>query len=747
MLISLIALPGWPLRSAMLANPVIALLFFCFTGALAGFATGGLTSHAGSDAQTSVRRGARAALSASLWAGIWIMVMVGTLPGWQATLKALLLPVGSVVPGTLVGSFAAALGAFQFRRRTVIDCEQHQDSIAEVPLLFRYCAWIGLVPAYAAAAISTLLPGRTTTSLIRSATQSVSQPQPSNGKDFNYEHSEALLTAHPYRWNVTATRELGAFVGRTLVLDHDQRRLAGSLSSNGAIVQITGLNKSETLRFPPLPFDVGHLAFNSKGDELLAVSNRQPRSLAILKCDGLKTILLPQPSKNQIPDDPIAWVEKNAVCFYGSQFKQQLLNLESLEITALDQPQREFDSLRYRTSPGMVTNDRWTFRIRTQMPTASMLPEVEGTPGWPVVLRERLGLNDAMSYSMRIFPEIESAEGDRWMGVQEGSILLRIRGTQVTGYYFGLRPTPPLRWKLQMPHGPEKLPNAESMANLLKGCEFRLFVYAPLTNPLTNKTVGPDRQQLKATLIISEWKDTEAECWLAIDYLPILAGNVVADLHVHSEERALLPLGSPQRWWAVLPDPTSSAQDQTQLPSRQSVTERQMEGEKLEAQRLALTKAKPNPPAAEVEVKQPDPVPTEAATETKDEVKEPLLQELTAYLENHHALATAGRIDELAQNYAEQVDHFNNGTVDRMFIFRDEFDYHQKYRDIRERVRGPVAVRQLSNNRIRVEYTMVNGWTKIADGTRGGGAHSVILDLVKQGDSWKIVRHRASKQP
>lgn len=743
---SLLAFAGWPLRSVMLAYPVVALIAFCMIGALAGYGAGGLASHVRLDPRISVRRGTRAALSATLWSGVWVLIMIGTLPGWEATLKALLLPVSSFLPGTLAGSVGSALGAFQFHPRTDAGAESQENEPTEVPMALRIGTWIGLFPAYAAAALCTLVPGRTTTSLIRAAAPAASKPRATAEKEFAYAAASELLTAHPYRWHVTTTRELGGYSGRTLVLDHDQRRLAGALSSNDAVVQITGLNQPDTLSFPPLPFVVARLAFNPAGDQLVAVSSRPPRTLAILKCEGLQTILLPQPSNYQIPDEPIAWVQSNAICFFGSQFKQQLLNLESLEISPLERPQRDFDSVRYSTSPGMVTSDRWTFRIRTQMPTASMLPEVEGTPGWPVVLRERLALMDTKSYAMRVFPEIDSAEEDRWMGVQEGSILLRIRGTQLTAHYFGFRQYPPTRWSLQMPHGPEKLPNPESISNSLKGCELRLFVYAPLTNPLTNKTVGPDRRQLKATLILSEWKDNQAECWMAINYLPILAGDVVADLHVHEEERTLLPLGSPQRWWSVLPEPTSNARDQDELPTRESVSERQAEGQTLESARLAAATAKPTPPLKEGEPKEPESTKSAEVPAAANESDQVLLKQLIAFLENHHALATQGKTDELTQNYAEKVDHFNNGIVDRKFIFRDQSDYHQKYSNIRERFQDLVKVTQMADGRVRVEYAMVNEWTKNADGTRGGGTHSVTLDLIKQGHAWKIVRHRASKK-
>jgi len=123
-----------------------------------------------------------------------------------------------------------------------------------------------------------------------------------------------------------------------------------------------------------------------------------------------------------------------------------------------------------------------------------------------------------------------------------------------------------------------------------------------------------------------------------------------------------------------------------------------------------------------------------------------LKKSVTTFVFAHHAAASKGKLNKVVNNYAERVDHFRNGIVSREFIYKDETDYHRKYKFVWETVRGRVAIRNIREGLVEVSYVMGNEWQRLSDNLSGSNLFRVTLNLENQPEGWKIVKHRADKQ-
>ena len=115
---------------------------------------------------------------------------------------------------------------------------------------------------------------------------------------------------------------------------------------------------------------------------------------------------------------------------------------------------------------------------------------------------------------------------------------------------------------------------------------------------------------------------------------------------------------------------------------------------------------------------------------------------LSEFLAQHHAKSSRGDVDGLVADYANRVDHFTNGYVDRDFIRKDELDYHSP------------GTRVTETMTTRPEFNLLNGTTYAAtysiafhrvrpDGrwTKGNSDIEMDIDLTPNGP--RIVRHHA----
>jgi hypothetical protein len=226
-------------------------------------------------------------------------------------------------------------------------------------------------------------------------------------------------------------------------------------------------------------------------------------------------------------------------------------------------------------------------------------------------------------------------------------------------------------------------------------------------------------------LRVLHWEGTDAEVWIESGSLSYSPGDVFADLYVRGDPPRLVSTEQEHPWWLVAPEPVTGASDPHQLPLRKDMAKEPTGEEKAKFAQAMKEQASP---------------PVEAAA--NDDLK----KAVTTFIFSHHAAASAGRLNDVVNDYADRVDHFKNGMVSRDFILRDEKEYHQKYRYVRESVQGALTIKRLGIGQVEVSYIMANEWQRLADNVTGGGVFRIVLTLEDQLTGWKIIRHRADKQ-
>lgn len=721
-------LATWTLLPLFLHTPAWGLFALMMVGVMTGFTIGALAGRQGERSDLAGRRGAKAAAWAVLVASACLVLMARALPAASAPLRALFICGASVLPAMFAGSIAAVIGMMVFRRNAGMDANPvSDDQPAEHASWIRWTgrSFIVLLLMTAAAAPFFPTPHRV-----------LAVDSPKKHPKFHYTMPEALKAASPVLWVLQTSRPLGQFdESIRICLSKDERFIAGV---SGQEIVIQELHHGNEHRIQNLPFRPLTIAFSPNAERLFLVSD-QPSRIAVVDISTGR-FLLPQPKNRTVPDGAVWWRKDKEVWFASEGLQVLSLNLDTLLIEPLDISQIGIEAFKAAVRPSLPKNERWRFLFKNMIASAE-LPETMGTPDWNLKAADYLALKDSSRAVTRIFPAIPIHEGDEAFGISDGSTILLSQRGALTAYYFTDRQPPPLRFKLIMPHGVEEMTGKAKAARALARGDLGLVMYRPMVNPLNGTTVGPERgQQPKALLRFARWEGNEAEVWVTADFEPYAPGDVLADIHASVSSRDLLSCKGIHRWWIPCPEPMTDASEMSKLPQWTD----------LEKQRRDAVIAEQKPIKAAPDAKEKDlvrvpPEPEEHETGPTQTGIGKFDDEVTSFVLAHHAKVTEGKVAELVNDYADWVDHFNNGVVSRGFILKDETDYHKKYGFIHERVLlNSVVVQPGSSPPLQVSYTMENDWQK-RDGTRGSGVFSVDLVVDKLDGQWRITKHQAEK--
>ena len=727
-------------------TPLRVLGAMALVGSLAGFAGASLSSRTRLAPYHCVRLGARAGVAATLVASAALVLKAWSFPGSGLAWRGWILAAASLFPSMLAGTVAGGIGYFCFRRRDATTEEAVDEEPYALPRWFPLTVrgLVCLLWLVALAAPFFPLPYPTRTASAPAIADSVRVVREAPRPHF-YQTPEGLKSVPAAAWRVSAVRHLGRLdAEQGFAMSKDQRLIVGEDGASDGSMVMFSLDSDAVTRTPSLPFSVARAAFNETADRLFLVSAESPPRLAVVELASHRVILLPQPKKNAVPTGPVYWLRERAVIFAWESQAALTLDLDTLELDAAHLPPEERERLSRETSPGFGSSERWKF-APGGMPLSTELPEVEGNGKWNLLQQQHLTLADSPAAYARLFPEIDAAPGDTWRSVADGTKMLRFRGGFLDVFHFDTRPIPPLRWKIKMPCGPDKMAGLDRVPRALKTGDLALYLYSPLINPLNSKTVGPDRTKPKAILTVASWEGTEAEVCVSEDAFPYQPGDVLADPFVTAPTTELIGFDQPHRWWTVCPEPPTDAADPAMLPSRDEISKRRdVELAKRRQEEEILRKKVEAQAAASARSNAVDVTPP-VASDQRPRVTQAFANAIGTFIVQHHLKASEGRIREMVQDYAEQVDHFSNGVVSRAFILEDELKYHQKFNYIHEEVVGEVKVSDLGGGLIQAQYVMRNHLVK-ADGSQSDGEFEVTLSMAQQPDGgWRIVKHRTAK--
>lgn len=744
LLSGLLMLSAWKFVPAFLGTPAWALLALVLIAMLAGWVVGARAGLDRAKPHPAVRRGTRAAFYAVLMAGALFVLMARTIPGAAAPWGALVIAGASSVAATFAGSIAATIAMLIYQRRTEMsDCtalvlasEAGAGQVSDLATIPEWLRWVllGVMGCVLSAGlVAPLFP----TPLPPPPPRPQPPPpeKPYTPPPFTYTTPEALKTAPPIAWKVLTRRDLGALNTSAGVELSANQKVVVALEGDSTVVA-QHLEKEETARVGKTPSPIKRIALSPDARRVFVVMANDPLRIGVADLATQRFIPLPQPKKHAVPEGQIVWWKEKQVLFLTSEIDRWGLDLDLLELDRVSLSEDENKAIAAKLNPPLPTTERWQFFREALELTTAELPEAEGTPNWPWRGQEVCRLADKVHRQSRLFSEIDTSRSDFLLGVADGSKLLRFRNDALQVFYFDTRPIPPLRWKLTMPHGPEKMKEKDTATSALAMGDLSLVLYAPLVNPLTQQTIGPDRERPKSILRFNKWEGTEAEVFIATDNRPYSPGDVLADVHVivGGKEPRLLSLDTPHRWWMLAPEALPDASDIAKMPT---VAENEKRRAEIEAA-AKLAEVARNKEFNKDAV-------AALAKVTTGEVPEATKLAIATFIREHHAKANPHDLEDFVKDYADRVDHFTNGMVDHAFILKDERKFHEAFNTYFEAVVDEdLKLKPLPGGAVEATYTMVNRFRRESDMKQGGGPFAVTLTLQQIGGSWKIVKQRSA---
>jgi len=260
------------------------------------------------------------------------------------------------------------------------------------------------------------------------------------------------------------------------------------------------------------------LAWSPDGKRL---AYKTDKDLHIVEWATKNDIVVPLSEYFGSSDAPLAWVDPDKlVCVDSSRGYYFTLNLDTLkvkesEIKGSDEERRQLLDQLLGLSHGHPYSKIFQDQI-----------DIQGSQNGPFLFvgekdgtHQHVILNSYFAqYPFYVTPDLHH--------------LLVYKDDTLTHHLLGLRQSPEMTFQIDLNNN--ELLKSERKTDFQRYLDqkvpFRGNVYAPLTNPLNGKLVGPDLKQLKGIVRVSKWTDTYAIVTNDVELLPMNAGDIVTDI-------------------------------------------------------------------------------------------------------------------------------------------------------------------------------------------------------------------------
>jgi hypothetical protein len=574
-------------------------------------------------------------------------------------------------------------------------------------------------------------------------------PTPAPTPKWHYEKPPGFDNAEADRIIISEQRSLDDVEGNLPVaMSPDGRFFAYCRRASALDLEICDLDtldivaSIENIRTPSA------LAWSPDGKMLLFPVEAEARQLQVFDVANSRLMLLPQPKDARVPNGRPEWWDATEVLFVSSD-GPQALNLDTLRVhPAKDSakwntlPKERQDELVRGVAPShLMANARWQIRVQAALRRYTV--PVNTSANWSLTQSWQLAFFHPEKAYRSVQPTAEVRIGDALVAASDGTKLVRIRDRQATVFYFGVRSDAlNTHFKATMPSAPEA-----SLSNALATKSICAFVCRPLVNPLNGKTVGPDRDHIKALARFANWKDKEAELWIEEDNLPVQPGDVVADIHTWENNRPI-PAGElgKSEWFAVIDHLDSN----TPLPVRLDapLLDREptllVNGEYGADRVENLVIVSQHKPADSSQPAEPSPS-VESKNNAPFSLTPDVAKAIAAFLVAHHSKSSHDDVNGLVEDYGEHVDHFDHGVVDREFIRKDEQEYHSPGTKVTETIVTPTHFAPLGGTIVSATYTIA--FLRIRpDGHWSRGLSDIDLQIDVTSSGPRIIRQRAQNR-
>lgn len=575
----------------------------------------------------------------------------------------------------------------------------------------------------------------------------VVEPPPPPPPKWSYRKSEFFDTAEAQNIDLSDRRMLGEIAADLPVaLAPDGRNFAFCVHRDNAVsVEIRDLETLDTVgRFSP-GADPTSFAWSPDSRRLFFVSEQRGRRIAVFDPAENRLYPLPQPKDAWLPDGLPLWWEPKEVLFMDGKKAVSTLDLETLRARPIEEnakwktlSKEQQDDVQRRLFVHLSSSPRWRMALHGFVHDYDVPPKSQV---WRTNEILQFALFHPVKSYARIIPTINAAVGDSFVSATDGTKLVRIRNQQAEVFYFDTRMPPSLTCRVTMPTAPDS-----SLADQLAKKALCVFVCAPLVNPLNGKTVGPNRDRVKALGRIAKWSEKNADVWIEEEYFPVQPGDVIADLHAW-DERNPKGIGEFGRgeWWTAI-EALAATSDIPTLKETPPIDRnlRLIFGAGRGADRLdSIDASRPHKTAA-VTGSPSGPLPTAPTflPPKSPDVPPEVKGRLIGFIQLHHVKSSRNDVTGMLADYGERIDYLSHGIVDRNFIRKDETGYHSPGTRVLETVRPTPVIEELAGGGYAANYSMAFEWHQ-ANGRWSKGLADVSLQIEMTPEGPKITRQRA----
>ena len=517
-----------------------------------------------------------------------------------------------------------------------------------------------------------------------------------------------------------------------LSLSRDETRLAYFRRTPNTTLEIRDLDTLDVLQSFPLRGTPSALSWSPDGTGILVVCQAETKSVQIFNSTG-RVWVLPQPVNDRIPEGPPNWWTDDEVLF-GRDETLTCLSLDTLRVYPASESakwntlpkEKQARVASYQNRPALPGNFRWTLDIWPRIRSYEINQNLDAP--WKTNRWFHLALSDPDNAYRATLPQVEINIGDVVLATSDSTKLLHIRNGVASVFYLGLRPQSSTALTISMPAAPDA-----SLIQALADKSVCAFICAPLINPLNGKIVGPNRGQVKALARIAKWKDDKAEAWITEEYAPVHPGDVIGDIHVwDNHQPQAIHETAAKEWFAVIDQfdrKAPPAKNNAPPLDRQFTVSVLRNNGSERVDRIvntSLSRSAPvasaipastnaSPPASPGAAQIPPPFisaphipsPPQQAPAPQFATFNPRVAQLLAnFIYEHHAKSSRGDVAGLVADYADSVNHFDHGIVDREFIRKDETEYHSPGTRVTETLIAPPAFTTLGSNLYSASYSL-----------------------------------------
>jgi len=463
------------------------------------------------------------------------------------------------------------------------------------------------------------------------------------------------------------------------------------------VLDLGTLERTVSFHLPSTPTT---LAWSPDHHKLLYTTNDGRIGVAYL--DG-RIADLPWPKGQDLPHGRPVWWDDQEVAFFPPDERDLVLSLDTLRLSPIE------DSPKYKAANAKDI-DHWkhlrglelprtgssqmiiTTTIRLVQPPGRKLPYGE----WGYNIAFALGFRDPAKPIKKLLPGLTIDPGDQLLLAPDGSVLIHMtsRGTDVI--YFTLRDNPTPQISVASPlFSPSATEEAHSLVSDHRLCA---FAYAPLINPLNGKTIGPDRQHVRATFCVSEVLADTLELWETEQYEKLRPGDVLADLHTHKGGEAVMAKNvSDSNWWATITDHTTHSDGG--IPPRSAVNTNgaewvatlNQEPYCLRFVSIAPATATAMPFPQQSTPRQANPQSFASQSPSDSSIPASQIQDIVAFVIAHHNKVSAADIEHIVSDY-DDYGSIKGKDFTRQSLRLNESEYHKIWDRVYESPFGAISV-------------------------------------------------------